>query len=101
MRFWLREFAGWGLVGIGLAVFVIVYALFTNEHRTPMYVEGVTMAVIGVFIFRGGINLLKTAVAARVCEQAQEHLYPATVPPVRPTPAQRPVVPASQPRTFG
>jgi hypothetical protein len=92
MRFWIREVAGWGLVVVGLFIFVLVYGL-CNQPRQPMYVEAMIMTVIGIFVFRGGINVLKTAVAARVCQQAQDRLYPAPVPPVRPTAAQRPLLP--------
>jgi hypothetical protein len=91
MRYWFREIAGWGLVLLGLFIFVLVYGLCTETpHR---YMEAMTMTVIGIFVFRGGINVLKTAVAARVCQQAQDRLYPAPVPPVRPTAAQRPLLP--------
>jgi hypothetical protein len=84
MRYWFREIAGWALTGIGLFIFVLVYSL-CNQRDEPRYVEAMTMTVVGIFVFRGGINLLKTAVAARVCEQAQDRLYPAPVPPpVRP-----------------
>jgi hypothetical protein len=88
MRFWFREIAGWVLVALGLFIFLVVYALCTHEpdHR---YMEAMTMAVIGIFVFRGGINVLKTAVAARVCQQAQDRLYPAPVPPVRPVAGPR------------
>ncbi len=97
MRYWFRETAGWGLVLLGLFIFVLVYGLCTGmPHR---YVEAMTMTVIGIFVFRGGINVLKTAVAARVCQQAQDRLYPAPVPPVKATPAQRPVLPPVPGRT--
>ena len=33
--------------------------------------EGAMLTVIGIFLFRGGIQLLKIAVAARVCMDAQ------------------------------
>jgi hypothetical protein len=94
MRYWFREIAGWVLTGIGLFTFVLVYWL-CNQHNEPRYVEAMTMTVVGIFVFRGGINLLKTAVAARVCEQAQDRLYPA---PVRPTTAQRALIAPTQSR---
>jgi hypothetical protein len=103
MRFWLREVAGWGLVAIGLIIFVLVYGLCAEKTASgephPRYVEAMTMTVIGIFVFRGGINVLKTAVAARVCQEVEDRLYPAPVPPVRPTAAQRPIVPPAQSRT--
>jgi hypothetical protein len=98
MRFWIREIAGWGLVLLGLFVFVLVYGLCTHEpdHR---YMEAMTMTVIGIFVFRGGVNVLKTAVAARVCQQAQDRLYPAPVPPLRSPLTQRSVVPPAANRS--
>jgi hypothetical protein len=97
MRYWFREIAGWGLVALGLLLFLVVYALCTHEpdHR---YMEAMTMTVIGIFVFRGGINVLKTAVAARVCQQAQDRLYPAPVPALRPTATQRLLLPPGQGR---
>jgi hypothetical protein len=97
MRFWLREIAGWALVALGLLIFLVVYALCTQE-QDHHYVEAMTMTVIGIFVFRGGINVLKTAVAARICQQAQDRLYPAPVQPARPTAGQRPSLPPGQGR---
>jgi hypothetical protein len=79
MRYWLRELAGWLLVGLGLFVFYLVYLFGLKHLLTEMWMLG----IIGIFIFRGGIHLLKVAVAARVCQQAQDRLYPAPQPPGR------------------
>jgi hypothetical protein len=72
MRFWLREIAGWLLVGVGLFMGYVVY-LLALAH---LLVEQWAVAIFGIFVFRGGIHLLKVAVAARVCLQAQDRLYP-------------------------
>jgi hypothetical protein len=99
MRYWFREIAGWGLVALGLFIFLIVYGLCTQSlPERPLYIQAMTMTVIGIFVFRGGINVLKAAVAARVCQQAQDRLYPAALPPVRPTTAQRPALPTAPSR---
>jgi hypothetical protein len=84
MRFWIRELAGWLLVGLGLFTFWLVYLLCVN-HRL---VEVWALAVCGIFVFRGGIHLLKVAVAARICLQAQDRLYPSAA--LRPRPAAPP-----------
>ena len=86
------KLAAVGMLAISAVIFVLVYELCTHEpdHR---YMEAMTMTVIGIFVFRGGVNVLKTAVAARACQEAQDRLYPAPVPPLRSTLTQRTVVP--------
>lgn len=63
MRFWLRELAGWALVLLGLFVFYLCLALMLSDR----IIQAGQLTIIGIFIFRGGIHLLKVAVAARVC----------------------------------
>jgi hypothetical protein len=100
MRIWFREIAGWGLVLLGLIVFSQCF-LFLNrtgvvrdangaervEYR-PGYLEAGSWSIVGIFLFRGGIHLLKVAVAARVCLQANDRLQPETA--ARPTPRRVP-----------
>lgn len=72
MSFWLRELAGWFLVALGVAIFYLTF-LFCAAH----YIfEAPVMLIMGIFVFRGGIHLLKVAIAARVAQQAQDRLYP-------------------------
>ena len=70
MRFWIREIGGWLLVALGLWVFVGCLDLL--DRGKP--IEAGSQTVIGFILFRGGIHLLKVAVAARVCLQAQGRL---------------------------
>ena|SRR5947209_3676720 len=70
MRFWIREVAGWMLVGLGLLVFYLCFALLMSRQ----ILEAGSFTMIGIFVFRGGIHLLKVAVAARICTQTQEML---------------------------
>jgi len=61
-----REIAGWVLVALGVFTFGVAYfALLRNAKVLP---AGPTV-VVGIFLFRGGIHLLKVAVAARLCQQ--------------------------------
>ncbi|MBX7103309.1 MAG: hypothetical protein K1X57_04470 [Gemmataceae bacterium] len=77
MSFWLRELIGWFLVALGLAVFFLVIVHLVNGRVYPT----AGMTVIGIFVFRGGIHLLKVALAARVCAEAAERLRaPVTLP---------------------
>jgi hypothetical protein len=71
VSYWVREIAGWLLVLLGLGMFFVVYNFCS--HR--LIFEGGIVAVVGIFVFRGGIHLLKVAIAARVCMQTQEQVY--------------------------
>ena len=62
MLFWIREIFGWLLVLVGLAAFWLCLA-FLGERQV---VEASIVAGIGIFVFRGGIHLIKVATAARV-----------------------------------
>ncbi len=64
IRFWIRELAGWMLVLMGLYVFARCLQILLPPE--PSIIEASYHTVIGVFLFRGGIHLLKVAVAARV-----------------------------------
>jgi hypothetical protein len=70
MRFWTREVAGWLLIILGLYLFYRCYTLITGPSH--YIIEGGMLTVVGVFLFRGGIHLLKVAVAADICLTAEE-----------------------------
>jgi hypothetical protein len=88
MRFWVREIAGWLLVGVSLYLFLEVYVLLQDNK----YFQTAPIVLMAIFIFRGGIQLLRVALAARICVQAQEPRAE-TLPPAparrRPFPARR------------
>jgi hypothetical protein len=65
MQLWTRELFGWILMGLG--VYVLFRALLLLTAGNQFMLEGGTVTVIGVVLFRGGIHLLKIAVAARIC----------------------------------
>lgn len=65
MRFWTREIAGWLLVALGLFVLYLCVAVLLSDR--PLIIEAGPLTLIGIIIFRGGIHLLKVAVAARIC----------------------------------
>jgi hypothetical protein len=66
MSYWLRELMGWVLLAIGLAVFGLVLLQLIEG----MVYQTMGMIIVGIFIFRGGIHLLKVALAARACDEA-------------------------------
>jgi antibiotic biosynthesis monooxygenase (ABM) superfamily enzyme len=69
IRFWFRELMGWLLVLAGLYLLVVCLALLLSPE--PSILEAPLVSLIGIVVFRGGIHLLKVAVAARVCMQTQ------------------------------
>lgn len=75
MRFWGREIGGWILLVLGLYTFYVCFEfLILRGH----IVEAGAVTVMGIFIFRGGIHLLKVAVAARVCLEARDLMQSTT-----------------------
>ena len=66
--FWMREVAGWLLVALGLAAFGVAYFDWIRIGR--IFPAG-PIVLMGIFMFRGGIHLLKVAVAARVCQRPE------------------------------
>ena len=67
MSVWLRELAGWVLLGVGLAAFAVCYFVFLLQRRV---VEAVGLGLSGFTVFRGGMHLLKVAIAARAAREA-------------------------------
>ena len=66
MRFWSREIAGWLLVLVGLVMFAVCYLMIVGGAP----IQAGPLAFLSFVIFRGGIHLLKVAVAAAVCTEA-------------------------------
>ena len=79
---WAREIGGWALVLIGLGAFYESWRML----RDRWIFESVPMVVIAFVVFRGGIHLLKVAVAARVAQQASRELEEAAKRPRLPLP---------------
>jgi hypothetical protein len=86
MRFWIRELFGWAFVLAGLYLFYECFVLLLDKHLCFM----MALCVMAFIFFRGGIHLLKVSVAARICEQTQERLYPTAPPSLPPRQAPKP-----------
>jgi len=76
---WSREIIGWLLVALGIAAFGMGFVFLTNRR----IFEAAPMAFMGFIIFRGGVHLVKVAVAARLCQTASDTLTarPITIAP--------------------
>jgi hypothetical protein len=87
MSYWAREVAGWVLIAVGLIVFWNSYTLLLARR----VFEAGPLVFVGFVVFRGGIHLLKVAVAAQAARSLPEDARP----PARRTigPFQRPVGP--------
>lgn len=66
--FWVREVIGWALIALGVITFAICYFVLIRNNK--ILAAGPTV-LMGIFLFRGGIHLLKVAVAARLCQQPE------------------------------
>ena len=92
MSYWVREIAGWLLVLIGLFFFWQTYSLLLQKR---VFSAG-PLTVMGYVVFRGGVHLLKVAVAAQAARNlsgafASSGKQPprAVARPIGPTPAQQ------------
>ncbi|MGF1583458.1 MAG: hypothetical protein ACFCD0_29410 [Gemmataceae bacterium] len=70
MSYLLREIAGWLLVFLGVSM--LLYTMLLLLTPNPILIQSGPLTIMGIFIFRGGIHLLKVAVAARVCKEAYD-----------------------------
>jgi hypothetical protein len=77
--FWTREIAGWALILLGLAAFWNSYVLLMNKL---VFQAGPTV-FMGFIIFRGGIHILKVAVAAQAARTLPESASTTTRKPPR------------------
>jgi hypothetical protein len=59
--YWSREVAGWALILGGMFFFWRAYSLLLDKR----VFEAAPMTFIGFIVFRGGIHVLKVAVAAQ------------------------------------
>jgi xanthine/uracil permease len=73
MAVWLREIAGWLLIGAGLVVFGLTYVEFLLKKRL---LEAIPAVFIGYVVFRGGMHLIKVAIAARASREAKLQTAP-------------------------
>lgn len=62
------ELAGWLLLAGGGGCLVRCYLLIEDSRLF----QAAPLMIVGIIIFRGGIHLLKVAVAARICVLAKE-----------------------------
>jgi len=88
MSYWAREIAGWLLILLGLYAFYEMYDFLLRKR----IFEAMPLAFVGFVIFRGGIHLLKVAVAAQAARNAQASGSP---PAKRAKVAARPVGPTA------
>ena len=97
MSYWLREIAGWLLIVVGLIAFYEAYDFLLRKR----IFEAVPMTFVGFVVFRGGIHLLKVAVAAQAARNVHESALPAAkraramARPIGPTPPKN-VLPGPQ-----
>lgn len=80
MSYWAREIAGWVLVILGLTAFWLAYSLLLDRR----VFEAAPLTFMGFIIFRGGVHVLKVAVAAQMARSIPEAARPAARRPARP-----------------
>jgi len=92
---WFRELAGWLLLGAGLGAFVLCYVQFLLNG---LVIQGVICGMIGFVIFRGGLAMLKLAVASRAARDVKREMAAAAEPVRKVRPQLGSNQPAGRPR---
>src|SRR3954469_5271449 len=70
--YWSREIGGWVVLLFGLTLFWLTYQKLADKRLF----EAAPMAFMGFIVFRGGIHLLKVAVAAQAARSLPESFAP-------------------------
>lgn len=90
LTYWTREIGGWTLILFGIIIFYQSYSLLLSKRVC----EASPLTFVGFIVFRGGIHLLKVAVAAQAAASLPD-IVPTTLRrsrsgsrPVGPTPAK-------------
>ena len=71
MFFWLRELAGWGLIGGSLVVLKMGLDLALDLQRTQI-VQASIIVFGAMGLLRAGVLLIRMSTAARICRADQE-----------------------------
>lgn len=61
LSYWAREIGGWALIVFGLVIFFQAYNLLLSKR----VFEATPLTFVGFVVFRGGVHLLKVAVAVQ------------------------------------
>lgn len=92
---WFREIAGWLLLGAGLGAFALCYVEFLLKGKV---VEGVIWGFAGLTIFRGGMAMLKLAIASRAARDVKREMASQAAPVKKVRPQLGSNQPAGRPR---
>lgn len=92
---WARELAGWLLLGAGVGAFALCYVEFLLKG---LVVQGFICGVIGFTLFRGGLAMLKLAVASRAARDVKREMAAMAAPVRQVRPQLGPSQPAGRQR---
>jgi hypothetical protein len=65
MFFWLREIAGWGLVGLSLYMLWIGLG-FLSDLSNPKIIESSVLNLAGLGVLKAGLTLIRLSTTARI-----------------------------------
>lgn len=71
MFFWIRELAGWGLIGGSLYILRLALALAMNTAE-PRIVEAAVVLSAALGMMRAGVLLIRISTAARLARTDRE-----------------------------